>query len=122
MSRRAGTIPIVAVEDVPEHPNLPRRGTLGLMFAAISLSGVLGGLIGYGLVATTCPSSTTRVERMLSQQLPNFHASVPSCGLKELSGALFGTIVAAIGAATIAILVLRAHSEWRSHAPTRRAA
>ena len=42
---------------------------------------------------------------------------VPSCALKELGGALVGTVLAAIGAATIAILVMRAQSEWRGHAP-----
>jgi hypothetical protein len=101
---------------VPEHPNLPRRGPLGLMFVAIALSGMLGGLIGYGLVATTCPDSPNRAERLLSQ-VPDFHASVASCTWKELGGALVGTIIAAVGAATIAILVVRAQSEWRGHAP-----
>jgi len=38
---------------VPEHPNLPRRGALRLAFAGIALSGILGGLIGYGLITTS---------------------------------------------------------------------
>jgi len=43
--------------DAPEsHPNLPRRGPLALMFAAIVVCGLLGGAIGYGLVNTSCPS------------------------------------------------------------------
>jgi len=103
----------------PEHPNLPRRGALALMFATIVLTGCLGGLIGYSLVATTCPDQPTRAEQML-EQIKTFHASMPSCAWKELLAALVGTIVAAIGAATIAILVLRAQSEWRSHLPRRR--
>jgi len=86
------------------------------MFGAIALSGALGGLIGYSLVASTCPSTPTRAEQLL-QQIRGFQAHVPSCALKELVAALTGTVVAAIGAATIAILVLRAHSEWRAHAP-----
>ena len=46
--------------DAPEsHPNLPRRGPLALMFAAIVVCGVLGGAIGYGLVNTSCPSTPT---------------------------------------------------------------
>jgi hypothetical protein len=106
----------VAVEITPEHPNLPRRGALGTMFTAIALTGGLGGLIGYSLVATTCPSTPTRAEQLL-QQIRGFQVHMPSCALKELAGAVGGTIVAAIGAATIAILVLRAHSEWRGHAP-----
>ncbi len=92
------------------------------MFAAIAVSGMLGGLIGYGLVATTCPQSANRIERMLSQQLPEFRAQIPSCAWKELGGALLGTVIAALGAATIAILVLRAQSEWRGHAPPPRVA
>jgi hypothetical protein len=110
----------VAAETTPEHPNLPRRGALGTMFAAIALSGALGGLIGYSLVATSCPSSPTRAERLL-QQIRGFQVHVPSCALKELGGALSGTALAGLGAATIAVLVMRAHSEWRGHAPRTRA-
>ena len=109
----------MATEAVPEHPNLPRRGPLAAVFAAIAVSGILGGLIGYGLVATTCPQSATRVERIMAEQLPRFRAQIPSCAWKELGGALLGTVFAALGAATIAILVLRAQSEWRGHAPPR---
>jgi integral membrane sensor domain MASE1 len=86
------------------------------MFAAIAFAGSLGGLIGYSLVAATCPDSPTRAEQML-QQIRGFQAHVPSCALKELAAALVGTIVAAIGAATVAVLVMRAQSEWRGHAP-----
>jgi hypothetical protein len=86
------------------------------MFVAIALAGCLGGLIGYALVATTCPDTPTRAEQLL-RQIRGFHASVPSCAPQELLAALAGTIVAAVGTATIAVLVLRAQSEWRSHAP-----
>jgi hypothetical protein len=86
------------------------------MFAAISLSGVIGGLIGYSLIAATCPSTPTRAEQLL-EQVRGFQARMPSCAWKELGAALLGTVIAAIGAATIAILVMRAHTEWRSHAP-----
>jgi hypothetical protein len=110
----------VAAEITPEHPNLPRRGALAATFASIVLSGSLGGLIGYSLVATTCPDTPTRAEQLL-QQLRGFHTHVPSCAFKELLAAVAGTIVAAIGAATVASLVLRAQSEWRGHAPRRRA-
>ena len=106
-------------EITPEHPNLPRRGALGAMFVGIALSGALGGLIGYSLVAATCPDSPTRAEQLL-QQIKGFQAHVPSCAWKELGAALVGTIFAAIGAATIAILVLRAQSEWRGHSPRTR--
>jgi hypothetical protein len=86
------------------------------MFAAIAVSGILGGLIGYGLVATTCPDSPTRVERLLLQ-VQGFEADVPSCALKELGGALLGTVFTALGAAVVAVLVIRAQSEWRGHTP-----
>jgi hypothetical protein len=86
------------------------------MFAAIVVAGCLGGVIGYSLVATTCPDTPTRAEQLL-EQVRGFHAHVPSCATQELLAALAGTIVAAFGAAVIAILVLRAQSEWRTHAP-----
>jgi hypothetical protein len=86
------------------------------MFTGITAAGSLGGLIGYSLVAATCPGTPTRAEQLL-EQIRGLHASVPSCATKELGAALLGTIIAAIGAATIAILVLRAQSEWRGHAP-----
>ena len=101
--------------DVPEsHPNLPRRGLLALMFAAIVLCGVLGGAIGYGLVDTSCPSSPTVAERLL-EQVPNFQAHEPSCDLKLAIGAVTGTVLAAIGAGVVAMLMLRAQAEWRTH-------
>ncbi|HUI48791.1 MAG TPA: hypothetical protein VL119_08845 [Acidimicrobiia bacterium] len=109
----------MAAETTPEHPNLPRRGALATMFAAIALSGGIGGLIGYSLVAATCPSTPTRAEQLL-EQIRGFHASVPSCSLKELAAALVGTLFASLGAATVAILVMRAQSEWRTHAPRSR--
>jgi len=88
------------------------------MFAAISISGALGGLIGYALVASTCPDTPTRAERLL-EQVRGFQAHVPSCAWKEFGAAVLGTVIAALGAATIAVLVMRAHTEWRSHAPRR---
>ncbi len=109
----------MAAETTPEHPNLPRRGALGAMFVVIAVTGSLGGLIGYSLVATTCPDTPTRAEQLL-QQIRGFEAHVPSCAVKELLAALAGTLVAAVGAATIAILVLRAQSEWRGHLPRTR--
>ena len=86
------------------------------MFAGIVLAGILGGLIGYGLVATSCPDTPTRSELLL-EQVKGFETHVQSCAWAELGAALVGTIIAALGAATIAILVMRAQSEWRGHAP-----
>jgi hypothetical protein len=89
------------------------------MFLGISVSGILGGLIGYGLVATSCADTPTRAERLLAQ-VPGFRADTASCTLPELGAALAGTILAAVGAAVVATLVMRAQHEWRGHAPSRR--
>lgn len=96
------------------HPNLPRRGPLALMFAAIVIAGVLGGGIGYGLVNTSCPKEPTLAEQLL-ETVPKFHASTPSCDPKILAGAVVGALLAAIGAGVVAMLMLRAQSEWRAH-------
>jgi hypothetical protein len=96
------------------HPNLPRRGTLALMFVAIVVCGGLGGGIGYGLVDTTCPSTATVAEHLL-ETVPGFHAHTPSCTAKLFLGAVVGTIPIAIGAGVVAMLMLRAQSEWRAH-------
>jgi hypothetical protein len=106
----------------PEHPNLPRRGALGLSFAGIMLSGLLGGLIGYGLVMTSCADTPTRAERLLEETVPGFHPDVASCTWPALLAALAATVVAAIGAGIVATLVLRAQSEWRGHGPRDRRA
>ena len=100
------------------HPNLPRRGALALTFAAIVTCGVLGGGIGYGLVNTSCPNTATLAEQLL-ETVPGFHAHTPTCEAKLLAGALTGTVVAAIGAGVVAMLMLRAQSEWRAHPAVR---
>ena len=105
--------------DAPEsHPNLPRRGALALMFAAIVVCGLLGGAIGYGLVNTSCPSTPTVAEQLI-EVVPGYHAHTPSCDLKLLGGALVGTVFAAIGAGVVAVLVVRAQSEWQTHPASR---
>jgi hypothetical protein len=104
----------VPIDAPGTHPNLPRRGALALMFSAIVLCGMLGGAIGYGLVRTSCPNTATVAEQLL-EVVPGYHAHTPSCDLKLTGGALAGTVLAAIGAGIVAILMLRAQSEWRSH-------
>ena len=107
-------VPATPVDGPVTHPNLPRRGALALMFSAIVLCGALGGAIGYGLVDTSCPSTPTVAEHLL-ETVPGYHAHTASCDLKLLGGALTGTVLAAIGAGVVAMLMLRAQSEWRSH-------
>ncbi len=75
------------------------------MFLGIALSGMLGGLIGYGLVETSSADTPTRAERLL-REVPNFHATVSSCAGPALVAALVGTVTAAIGAAIVAVLMM----------------
>jgi hypothetical protein len=104
----------VSIDAPAAHPNLPRRGALALMFSAIVVCGALGGSIGYGLVNTSCASSPTVAEHLL-ETVPGYHAHTPSCDLELLGGALIGTVVAAIGAGVVAMLMMRAQAEWRAH-------
>jgi hypothetical protein len=104
----------VAIDAPAAHPNLPRRGLLALMFAAIVVCGVLGGSIGYGLVSTSCATAPTVAEHLL-ETVPGYHAHTPSCDLKLLAAALTGTALAGIGAGVVAMLMMRAQAEWRAH-------
>ena len=103
-----------AVEPVDAHPNVPRRTTLVVAFLGIALAGMLGGLIGFGLVETSC-SDTPTLAQHLVEPVPGFHAHVESCEGKALGAAAIGTVIAGIGAGIIASLILRAQSEWRAH-------
>ncbi len=100
------------------HPNLPRRGALALTFVAIVTCGVLGGGIGYGIVRTSCPTRPTVAEKLL-ETVPGFHAHTRSCTPALLGSALAGTAIAGVGAGIVAMLMLRAQSEWRAHPASR---
>ncbi|MDQ1444780.1 MAG: hypothetical protein QOI20_1244 [Acidimicrobiaceae bacterium] len=63
-----------------------------LAFAAILVSGVVGGLIGYGFVDIQCEGD---------------------CATPNGIGALVGALLAAGGVAVVAVLTLRAMGEWR---------
>jgi hypothetical protein len=82
--------------DEPVPPGLPSRTAYLLAFAAIALSGLFGGTIGYGLVDISCDGG---------------------CGLAAVAGALIGATAAAAGVGVIAVLVLRAMSEWKRNQP-----
>jgi hypothetical protein len=99
-----------------EHPNAPRRRTLGLAFVGIAFAGILGGLIGYGLVETSCSDTPTLAQRLL-EGTRGYEAHVGSCDWKALGAAVLGTLIAGIGAGVIGMLILRAQSEWRAHPP-----
>jgi hypothetical protein len=75
---------------------LPSRGAYLLAFGSVLFAGVFGAIIGYGLV-----------------NVSNEDASASS----KLFGSLIGSIVAAGGVGIVAVLVLRAMSEWKRRPP-----
>ena len=100
----------------PEHPNAPRRTALVLAFAGIVVAGTLGGLIGWGIVDTTCSETPTIAEQLLGQ-VPGHEVRHQECGAKLLGAAVVGAVIAAAGAGIVAVLMLRAQSEWKAHPP-----
>jgi hypothetical protein len=77
-------------------PGLPSRTAYLLAFLSVVVSGLFGGTIGYGLVDVSCEGG---------------------CGLAAVAGALIGAAIAAGGVGIIAVLVLRAMSEWKRNPP-----
>lgn len=77
-------------------PGLPSRFAYLLAFLSVVVSGLFGGTIGYGLVDISCEGG---------------------CGLAAVAGALIGATIAAGGVGIIAVLVLRAMSEWKRNPP-----
>jgi len=57
------------------------------------VAGVCGALIGYSFVSIQCHGS---------------------CSTPEGAGAIVGAVIAAIGVAVVAVLVLRAMGEWKT--------
>lgn len=62
-------------------------------FVGVVIAGLLGALIGYGLADVGCTGE---------------------CGLARAAGTLAGAALSAAGVAVVAVLVLRAMSEWRA--------
>lgn len=75
---------------------LPSVGARVLAFGAVLVGGACGALIGWSLVGLQCSGD---------------------CALAEGLGGLVGAVVAALGTAVLAVLVLRAMTEWRSLPP-----
>lgn len=71
------------------HPGIPPTRAFLLAFVAAVVGGSLGALVGFGYVRTASPSPTG-----------------------EVIGALVGGVVTVIGCSIIAVLVLRARSQW----------
>ena len=99
------------------HPNAPRRGPVYLAYAAVVVAGTLGALIGYGLVKATCSDQAPKLQRLLHLADPAYKIPAHSCQLQRAGGLLSGAIIAGVGAGIVAVLVLRAMTDWRTHPP-----
>ena len=73
-------------------PTMPSRTAFLLSFLSVIVAGVFGGVIGYGLVDIDCARG---------------------CTGSKLLGAVLGAVIGAAGVGVVAVLVLRAMSEWR---------
>jgi hypothetical protein len=100
--------------EIPYHPNVPQRRSVMLAFTGVMVAGILGGTIGWGLVRASCSDTPMQVQRLLSS-LPGYQVHTRSCDWYLLLGALVGALICAIGAAIVAVLALRAQSEWKAH-------
>lgn len=81
---RAGAVPSAA----------PPTGARVLAVASIVVAGLCGGLIGYGIV--------------------DLSSDPGAAGAGPALGALIGAVLAAGGVAVVAVLVLRAMTEWKT--------
>jgi hypothetical protein len=103
-------------DEIVMHPNVPQRAPLLIAFCAVTLCGILGGLIGFGLVDTSCVEKPSLLERLL-EQVRGYHPATHHCATARAGGSIIGAVLAAIGAGVIAVLMLRAMAEWRFHHP-----
>jgi len=81
-----------SLDDDSVPPMLPSRTAFLLAFFGVVLAGAFGGIIGYG-VADVGSHTSSDTPRLL--------------------GTLIGAVVGAGGVGVVAVLVLRAMSEWR---------
>ena len=81
--------------DPPDYApsSLPPTGARVLAFVAILVGGLCGGLIGYGFTDLQCADD---------------------CSTLAGGAALLGAVIGAVGVGVVAILALRAMSEWRT--------
>ncbi len=101
---------------------LPPVGARVLAFVAIIVAGICGGLITYSITNLQCGSDDGRAAIVLPAAPPGEQAPAtpngelaPDDGCTTIAGlgGLLGAIASAAGVAIIAVLVLRAMSEWR---------
>jgi hypothetical protein len=79
----------------------PPTGARALAVLAIVVAGLCGGLIGYGIVDLQATADDP----------PGVDSGG---GLGPLLGGLVGAVLAAVGVAVVAVLVLRAMTEWKT--------
>ena len=73
-------------------PMLPSRSAFLLAFSAVVIAGLFGGIIGFGVADVGSGSDAAR-----------------------LLGTFLGAVIGAAGVGIVAVLVLRAMSEWNRH-------
>jgi hypothetical protein len=73
-------------------PMLPSRSAFLLAFSAVVIAGLFGGIIGFGVADVGSDSDAAR-----------------------LLGTFVGAMIGAAGVGIVAVLVLRAMSEWNRH-------
>ena len=86
-------MPEAPTPPIPGPSALPSVGARVVAFGAILVAGLCGLLIGRALVDVQCRGD---------------------CAVAKGVGSLVGAVVAAAGVAVVAVLVLRAMSEWRA--------
>ncbi|MEO1065129.1 MAG: hypothetical protein AAFZ07_27250 [Actinomycetota bacterium] len=89
----------LAADDGYALNSLPSTAARALAFAAVVVAGCCGGLIGFAIVDLQCDGS---------------------CTIPTALGAIAGALLAAVGVGIVAVLVLRAMSEWKDVAPVDR--
>jgi integral membrane sensor domain MASE1 len=88
-----------------------------IAYAAVVVAGTLGGIIGIGLVNATCSSQAPKLQRILHFADASYRIPSHSCQVQRAGGLLSGAVIAGIGAGIVAVLVLRAMTDWRTHPP-----
>lgn len=79
----------------------PPTSARALAVGAILVAGICGGLIGYGIVD-------------LQTSTDAGPGAESSGGIGPIVGGVVGAVIAAVGVAVVAVLVLRAMTEWKT--------
>lgn len=96
---------------------LPPVAARVLAFVAILIGGLCGGLIGWSVTDLQCGGGERTVvidrETATTQVTDATDTTEDDCAAWNGTGGLVGALVGAGGTAVVAVLVLRAMSEWR---------